>query len=825
MGAKTMETLWHDLRYGWRTLRRNPGFAFVAILTLAIGIGANAAIFTVIDAILIRPLPFFQSSRLVMVWDTDANRSIKRGTVSLAEFLDWQDMNHVFQSMSGLLPSVVTLNGDGEPEQPYGVQVSANFFRMLGVKPILGRDFSPEEEVLGHEQVTMLSYAMWQRRYGGDPQILGRSIQVDHKPYKVIGVLPRNFSIFGTSVSLDLWFPFAFNRAQLDRNTHGLIIFARLVDSVSIPQAQAEMETIIASVKKQNPTIDQKNGVKVASFHAELGAKVKPALLVLLAVVGLVLLIACANVANLMLARAASREHEIVLRAALGAGYRRIVRQLLTESVLLALIGGVFGILVAFGMLHILHAALPPAGSSVEIPNSEGIGMDGTVLIFTLGVSLVTGIIFGLAPAIQITRSSLSESLKEGGRGSTGGRRGQRARSGLIISEIALSVILLTGAGLLLRSFVLLLSQDLGFNPSRVLTLQITLPESHYSADAKVVSFFQRVTDQVAALPGVKAASAVNFLPLSKWTDFCNFDIAGRPIQPSGDEFNSEYRVVDWRYLHAMDTPLKEGRDLAESDGPNTPPVALINEELAHRYWPNEDPVGQQLRIHVSESRSPWEADLRGGWLTIAGVVVNTRETDPSGQQIGLIYLPYTQNPSQLMHLVVRSNGDFASLTTQVRHVVEGVDPEQPVTEVRTVENFLSAILALRRLSMLLALIFAGVATVLAAVGIYGVMAYSVTQRSHEIGIRMALGAYPADVMRMVVGDGMRLAGAGLAIGLMASLVAMRYLQSQLFGVQSTDLITFCCVPAALALVALGACYIPARRATRVDPLDALRHQ
>jgi putative ABC transport system permease protein len=820
-----METLWHDLKYGWRMLRRNPGFAFVAILTLAIGIGANAAIFTVINTILIRPLPFVQSSRLVAIFETDANRGIIHGTASAAEFLDWQDMNHVFQSMAAFRPSSVTLTGDGEPEQRYGVQVSGDFFRLLGVKPYLGRDFLPEEELPGHEKVAILTYGLWQRRYGGDPQLVGKTVLVDSKPYTVIGILPRDYSTFGTTTSLDLWFPFAFDRAQLDRNNHELMIFARLKDGVTLPQAQAEMETVTANLKKQYPTIDQKNGIYVANFHDELGAKVRPALLVLLVVVGLVLLIACANVANLMLARAASREHEIVLRATLGAGYRRLVRQLLTESVLLSFIGGIFGILVAFAMIRILHAALPPAGTSAEIPHSVGIGLDGTVLLFALGASLLTGILFGLAPAIQISRSSLSESLKEGGRGSAGGRRSQRARSGLIIFETALSVMLLVGAGLLLRSFFQILSQDLGFNPTRVLTMQISLPSAHYSDDQKIVGFFQRVTDQTADLPGVKSASAVNFLPMSSWTAFFNFDIAGRPIQPSGEEFTAQYRVVDWRYIHAIGTPLKEGRDFTISDGPTSPPIALINEALAHHYWPGEDPVGKQFHIHVSATRAPWEADLRDGWITIAGIVSNTRDWAWGEQKVELIYLPYTQNPSRVMRLVIRSDADSSSITSDVRHIVESIDPEEPVTEVRTLDTYLDALIALRRLSMLLVLIFGGVATVLAAVGIYGVIAYSVTQRSHEIGIRMALGATPGHVLRMIVGDGMRLAGAGLAIGLMASLVLMRYLQSQLYGVQSADPITFFSVTAGLILVTLAACYIPARRATRVDPLNALRRE
>jgi putative ABC transport system permease protein len=525
-----------------------------------------------------------------------------------------------------------------------------------------------------------------------------------------------------------------------------------------------------------------------------------------------------------MLARAASREHEIVLRATLGAGYRRILRQLLTESVLIAVIGGAFGILVAFGMLRILHTALPPAGIPGEIPHSENIGIDGSVLMFTLAVSLITGIIFGLFPAIQISRSSLSESLKEGGRGSSG-RRGNRARSGLVISEIALSVMLLIGAGLLLRSFLVLLSQDLGFNPSHVLTMEVALPVSHYSTDTKIVNFFQQVTDRMTALPGIKSASAINFLPLSHWTAFCNFDIAGRPFQPSGDEFTAQYRVVDWRYLHTIETPLKEGRDFTSSDGPATTPVALINEALLHRYWPNEDPVGKQFRIRASANRAPWEANLRDDWLTIVGIVGNIREFDWSQEQAGLIYLPYTQDPSLMMQLVVRSDGAFGPLTADARHIVESIDPDQPVTEVRAMDVYFAAGVSLRRLSMLLVLIFAAVATVLAGIGVYGVMAYSVTQRSHEIGIRMALGANPADVQRMIVGDGMRLAGAGLAIGLMASLVAMHYLQSQLYGVKSTDPITFLSVPVGLALVVLAACYFPARRATKVNPLAAIRRE
>jgi len=820
-----METIWNDLRYGWRMLRRNPGFAIVAVLTLAIGIGANAAIFSVINSILIRPLPFHDSSRIIMVWDTDPNRHIPNGTVSPAEFLDWRDMDKSFKELDGFRTSYLTVTGNGDPEQAWGVQVSTDFFQMLGLKPILGRDFLSDEGTPGHEQVVLITYSLWQRRYGGDPAILGKPILIDSKPYTLVGILPKDFSMFGTSTSLDLWLPFAFNRAQLNREDHELLIFGRLNDGVTLRQAQAEMETIQAQLKKQYPDVDQENGIRVTNFHDDLAAGIRPALLVIMAAVGFVLLIACANVANLMLARAASREREIALRSTLGAGHRRILRQLLTESVLLALIGGALGVFVAYGGLKLLPYALPPAGSNGEIPHSSGIAIDWRVLLYTLVISLLTGIIFGLAPALQISRSHLSESLKEGTRGSTSGRRSHLVRSGLVVSEVALSLMLLIGAGLLLRSFVLMLTEDLGFNPSDVLTMQVWVPESHYPEKAKVINFFQQATDRIAALPGVEAAGASNYLPLTKWTSYCDFDIVGRVPPSEGKPFTSQYRVIDWRYFQAMRTRLKEGRDFLPSDGPDTQPVAVVNEALRHLYWRNQDPVGKQIRIHQQVPLPPWEAEKHDGWLTIVGVVANTQGWDWTEAQSPLLYLPFVQNPSRTMRFVIRSHADLSGLTAAVRQVVDVLDPEQPVTEVHTMDELLVSALSQRRLSMFLLVIFASVATVLAAIGIYGVMAYAVTQRLHEIGIRMALGANPADVLHMVVADGMRLAGIGLGIGLIAAVVLMRYLQSQLYGVKSTDPLVYCGVAAGLSLVALAACYFPARRATKVDPLTALRYE
>ena len=819
-----MGTFWQDLRYGARMLRRNPGFAAVAILTLAIGIGANVVIFSIVNGVLLKPLPFPDSGRVVTIWETDANRNITRGTASAPEYLDWRDMNHVFQDLSASRAVYFTLTGNGEPEQVWGFEVTGNFFRMLRVSPILGRDFTSEDEQPGHDQVIILGYGLWQRHYGGDPSIIGKSIVVDEKPFTVIGVLPRTFSLYGTVPEFEMWKPFAFNRTQLDRENHELIIFGRLRDGVTIPQANAEMVTIQERLKKQYPGIDQKNGIRVVGFHEELVSTLRPGLLLLLAAVAFVLLIACANVANLMLARAAVREREIAIRTSMGAGRRRILRQLLTESALLSLVGAAFGIFAAYGGLHILRAVVPSGGRG-QVPHPEWITIDGTVLGFTILIALFAGILFGLAPAIQISRSRLYESLKEGSRGSTGGRRSQLARSVLVVSEVAFSLMLLVGAGLLVRSFVLMMSEPLGFDPENLLTMQIFLPEAHYPQPANLLNFYQAAVDRAAALPGVKSASVVNFLPLTGWTGFCDFDITGRATPPSGEHFTAQYRTSDWRYLRTMGIPVEEGRDFASSDGPDSQGVALINEALAHRYWPNEDPIGQQIHLIFPAQLRPWDAIPHQGPVTIVGVVGDTRDWAWSEPKIAQLYLPETQNPSRIMRLVVRSGGDPAQLTSAVRHAVETVDPNQPVTDVKTMDEYLEAALARRRLNMTLLAFFAVVAALLAAIGIYGVMGYAVTQRSHEIGIRMALGAEPGDVLRMIVGDGMKLTGVGLSLGLLGSLLVMKYLESQLYGIKARDPLTFVGVAAGLALVALAACYFPARRATKVDPLVALRYE
>jgi putative ABC transport system permease protein len=821
-----METLWQDLRYGWRSLLRNPGFAIVAIVTLAIGIGANVAIFSVVNGVLLRPLPFPDSRRLVTVWETDAERNVVRGTASPAEFLDWQQMNHSFENLGASHVLYFTITGSGDPERVWGSEVSGNFFRMLRVAPALGRDFQADDEQPGHAPVVMVTDGLWRRRFGADPGLIGKTIELDGKPATVIAVLPKNFSLYGVSPAFDIWKPFAFDRAKLDRQDHELVVFGRLKPGVTVAQAQTDMRQIQEQLKRQYPGIDQKNGLRVAGFHDELVSSLRPGLLFLLAAVAFLLLIASANVANLLLARAATREREIAVRASLGAARNRILRQLLTESFLLAFIGAAVGIVFAYGGLQLLRAFLPPPTGRGQIPHAEWIQIDGTVLAFTIGIAFLTSLIFGLAPSMQIARARIYESLKEGGsRGTTSGRRSQLIRSALIVCEVAFSLILLVGASLLVRSFGLMMSENLGFEPGNVMTMQTFLSPVRYGTPQSVVNFYQDVMDRVSALPEVQSASAVDFLPLTGWNVFCNFEIEGHPVAETDEQPTTQYRVSDWRYLKTMGIAVKEGRAFEATDGPDAQPVAIINQTLAKRYWPGQDALGQHIKLIFPATRQPWDPEPHDGWLEIVGIAADARDWNWGDPKVGQMYLPMTQDPSRIMHLVVRSTGDPTQLTNDIRRAVEAVDPNQPVTDVRSMDGYLTIALAQRRLNMSLLAFFAIVAGVLAAIGIYGVMGYAVEQRSHEIGIRMALGARPDDVVKMIVRDGMKMALLGLGIGLAGSFIAMKYLESQLYGIKARDPLTFIGVGAALALVALAACYIPARRATKVDPLSALRYE
>lgn len=820
-----METFWKDICYAARILVRSPGFTAVAVLTLALGIGANSAIFSVLDAMTLRPLPFPDSKQLVIVWQTDQNRDIQRGTTSPVEYLEWRGQNHLFEQIASWTAVFRSVRGRENPEQIWVSETSWNFFRMLRVKPFMGRDFVPDEETPGRNQVVLMRYGFWQRQYGGDPSVIGQSIEIDDKPYTVIGILPRDFSLFGTAVPYDLWTPMGFDQAHMDRNDKSLVIFGRLKPGVTDAQAQAEMVVLQNAQKRAFPTIDQENGVRVVNMHRDISANYRSDLDVLLLAVGLVLFIACANVANLLMARSATREKEIAVRGAMGAGRMRIVRQLLTESILLGLMGGIVAIGLGYVGVRLLHAGLPPQGSRAEIPHMDTMGMNGGVMAFTMAISILTGLIFGLFPALQVSFSGLSDTLKESGRGNIGGRRGSYLRSTLVVVEVAVSIVLLIGAGLLIRSFFHMLTDHLGLNPDKVLTMQIWLPESRYAEGQPVANFFQQAITNVSAVPGVASAGAVNFVPISGWRDFLDFDIKGRATPRSGEQFTGQYSQADSNFFRTIGIPLIEGREFTPSDGPQSGGVAIINESLAHRYWAHEDPVGQQITLHFAPGRAAFRPVARDTWLTIVGVVGDVREWELGGKTPAMVYLPYLQAPSRLMCLVVRTTGEPTAVVPAIRDAVASVDKNQAVTQVKTMDDVLAEAVSRRRLSMFLLTVFAGLATFLAAVGIYGLMSYAVTQRTHELGIRMTLGAERGDVFKLVLGDGLRLALIGAALGGVASIVAMRWLASELYGVRPFDPWTLSGVIIFLIGVAITACYVPARRATRVDPMDALRYE
>jgi putative ABC transport system permease protein len=619
--------------------------------------------------------------------------------------------------------------------------------------------------------------------------------------------------------------PFAFDRAHGNDGPHLFVVFGRLKPAITVQQAEAEMKAIVHQLQVEYPTVDPGMSARVNELHEERVHHLRPALYFLLAAAGFVLLIACLNVANLLLARATAREKEIAVRASLGAGRSRLIRQLVTESALLALLGGAVGLGIAAAGLRLLPTFLPPLGSRYEIPYIQSIHTDRTVLGFALFVSLATGILFGSAPAFQSSRVQLSDTLKEGGRESAGSRRGHRVRDLLVISEVTLSVLLLIGAGVLIRSFLNATSEKLGYDPKNLLTAQVRLPAYRYNKSFQFREFFKRLSEQVSTLPGVDSAGMVNFLPLSGWTAFFEFDIEGRPPRRKGEEFTAETRAIDANYLRTMGIPLLSGRGFMPADDEQASGVALINEALRRRYWPNEDPIGQHIRF-LPEAKNAYEPELRDSWLTIVGVVGDTKESQFEEKKTGMLYVPYLQNPAPIMFLVLRTPSDPVSSAAAVRHAVELVDKDQPVAEVKTMEEIVETMASRERLNVALVMLFAFLATALAAIGIYGVMSYTVAQQTHDIGIRMALGAQPRDVLRLVVRQGMRLAVFGIGLGLIIGLgVERRVLASFLYGVTAADPLTLAGTILVLAVVALAACYIPARRATRVDPLVALRHE
>jgi putative ABC transport system permease protein len=823
-----MRTLWQDLRYGARTLWKNPGTTFVIVMALALGVGANTAIFSVVNAVLLRPLPFESPEQLMVIWETNPARVLQQGTPSPPDFREWRSRTQTFEQMAAFYQEDYNLSGTGEPERLTGAVVSANFFSTLKLNMNAGRAFLPTEEQFGAHRVAVLSHGLWQRRFGANPQLVGQTINLNNQPHTVVGIAPPDFQLAG--VRAELWTPMAFAPGDRynTRGNHFLNVIARLKPDVTITQAQADMDVITRQLAEEHE-MNVGLGAKVVAMHEETVGSYRPALLVLLGAVGFVLLIACANVANLLLARAAVRQKEFALRATLGASRLRTIRQLLTESLLLSVLGGSLGLLLAMWGVDLL-VALSPA----ELPRLAEIGVDARVLAFTLSLSVLTGLVFGLAPALQASHLDLNEALKEGGRSVTGSRRTRRLRGALVVTEIALSLVLLIGAGLLINSFRNLTQVNPGFKPDHLLTMQIALPETKYplTEPHRAQAFYRQLLERMATLPGVQSVGATSSLPLAAGGWGKLLSVEGRPAPPSLETIPLvQYRQVTASYFDTLGVSSVKGRLFTEQDDRNSPPVALINEEMARRFFPDEDPVGKRLWMGPPESLLP-AGVLPDGYsfprLTIAGVVNDVRSQGLNQQAGPEVYIPYSQGAEETqrsMFLAVRTTLEPLSLVAAVRNEVMAIDKDQPIADIQTMEQRLAASLAGPRFNMLLLGIFAAVALALAAVGLYGVMAYGVTQRTHEFGIRMALGARRADVLKLVVRQGMGMALIGVVLGLAASFALTRVMTSLLFGVSATDPLVFTAIALLLAAVAFIASYIPARRALKVDPMVALRYE
>ena len=811
-----MNTLWQDVRYGLRMLTKSPGFTAIAVLALALGIGANTAIFSVVNALLLRPLPYQDPDRLVVLWETNPNLSSvflrTHNEASPANFLDWQQQQTVFEQLAAFRWNDYNLTGSGDaPEQLTGNPVTANMFDVLKVRPLIGRTFRPEESDPKSERVVMLSYRLWQRRFGGDPNIIGRSLTLNGNPHTVVGVMPADFE-FPAAFS-ELWTALRFaNDTPPARGAHFLYTRARLKPGVTLQQAQAELDTIAARLRQQYPDTNADRSVRLVSLHEDTIEFARTGRLSLLGAVGFVLLIACANVANLMLARATARHKEIAIRTALGASRWRVVRQLLTESVLLSLVVGGLGILLALWGVDLLLASVPK-DFALFIHGWNQIRLDRWVLAFTVAVSVGTGLLFGLVPALQASKTELNEALKEGGRTSAGHAR-RRFRGALVVLEVALALVLLVGAGLMLKSFMRLMDVRPGFDPHNVLTMYLSLPGARYEKPEQIISFYQQLIAHVAAQPGVEAAGVVNFLPMSGSGGTTAFIVEGRPAPKPGQYPEANSRVASPNYFKALRIPLVKGRVFTDGDRADTPRVALINETMAREVFGGEDPLGKVLR--TPDGQNPTQ---------IVGVVSDVKHFGLDDAAEPYLYVPHTQSPASGMALVVRTTNEPTTLAAVVRREVQALDKDQPVYDVKNMEQRLAERTSPARLTSFLMGVFAALALVLAAVGIYGVVAYSVAQRTHEIGIRMALGAERRDILLLVVRQGMVLVGVGLALGLGASFLLMRWLASKLFQVSATDPSTFAGVALLLAAIALVACLVPARRATKVDPLVALRYE
>jgi len=816
-----VEFIWQDMRYGARMLLKSPGFTVVAVLTLALGIGANTAIFSVVNFVLLRPLEYANPDQLVMVWERNTKKGWNESPTSFADFVDFRD-NAKSVELVAFTDTNFNLTGGDQPERVAGLRVSANLFSLLGVNPARGRWFAPGEDKPGAGHVLILSYGLWQRSFGGNSNLVNQTVQLNGQSYTVVGVMPPTFkfppafSATTTSEELisnaDLWVPLTTDDVPLIRNIRNLKMIGRLKAGVAPQQAQAEINSIASRLAREYPDVNAGLESVVIPLHEQIVGDVREALLILLGAVVLVLLIACANIANLLLSKATARHKEIAIRTALGANRGRILRQLLTESTLLGLLGGVFGFLVAYAGSKTLVSF-----GSFSIPQLTDFSFDMKVPLFALVVSLLTSLIFGLAPAIDASNPNLNEALKEGGRSSSGGATRARLRNALVITEVALAVVLVTASGLMLRSFVRLQGTSSGLNPHNLITLELELPDVRYHAAQQQTLFQQQLLQRVGSLPGVQNAATVDNLPFSGNAFNTSFTIEGRPTGPTTETPRAYYRVISPDYFPAIGIELHKGNQFTDRDTAEQPGVAIVNETAAQRYWPGVDPLGKRIKRGRPESKNPW--------LTVIGIVSGSRQLSLKEGSQPEIYVPYLQNPGLTFTLVARTASDPRSLTGALRKEVLSADREIPAVNIKLMEELISNSVAKERFYVLLLAVFAVLALILAAVGVYGVMSYSVTLRTRDIGIRMALGARPADIFKHIVGQALLLGLIGLGVGIVLAIASTRVMSSLLYGINATDPLTLAITSLVLLAVALLASYLPARRATRVDPLVTLRYE
>jgi putative ABC transport system permease protein len=813
-----MHSLIQDVRYGLRMLWKSPAVTAVAIIALTLGIGANTAIFSVVHAVLLRAMPYSEGDRLAIVWENRRSgaQPNAQNVINMGNFFDWKTQNTVFTDMAAFFDLNLNLTGGGEPEEVPAQLATTNLFSLLGVNAVRGRTFLPDDGKTGQSRVIVISYDLWQRRFGGDEQIIGRKITLNNQPNEIIGVLPPDVGWFvqkGSQIHHppEVWTPWQVTDDLRQRRGRFARAVARLKPGVTFEQAQNEMSLIGGRLEQQYPDFNAKWGVTVVPLRTQFTGEIRKPLLVLLGAVGFVLLIACANVANLLLARAASRKREIALRAGLGASRWRIARQLLTESVLLSVFGGGLGLLLAVWGTRALLALSPP-----ELIDLRGTAVNLPVLGFTIALTLITGIVFGLVPALEASRFDLSEPLKESGRSVIGGTRAQRMRSVFVVAQVALALILLVGAGLLMKSLNRLRSVEAGFEPNNLLTMRVNLPQRKYDTDPKILNFFSQAVEQIRHIPGVESVGAINTPPFDGPHSGTNLDIEGEPPRPAGQHLTTGVCVTDANYFQTMHIPLKRGRLYTAQEVSAMRHVVVVNEAFAREIFPDQDAIGKRVTINMKDDNQPSE---------IVGIVGDNKTKGLDSEVEPMAFWPHAELVYPAMTLAIRTRGDNAGVTAAARGVIHQLDPDQPIGQVATMEALMAKSVARARFNSTLLGIFSLVALIMAAVGIYGVMSYSVLQRTHEIGVRMALGAQSKDVLKLILKQGVVLAITGVAVGLAGSFGLTRVISTLLFEVAATDKATFAAVAAGLLAITFLASYLPAWRATRVNPLDALRYE